>query len=194
MKNMIISYCLTITIAVIGKLDLHASTEGVQQEMNSVLVHTNDMAGLIVRKTENRQWITGDNLSKRTIDVSETRRVHSVYQEIDIKDIKVRIDYAEFDSNDEASLAARFRIRNVASVFDSGLWKGAKHKQIGDEIWHAQDSLAISIILRLGKICVYINGREGNLDDRRRVVETLAERIANRARDGARVPKLDGNK
>lgn len=152
------------------------------RDRTSIFVQSNDVVGIDIQKTANRQWV-------EYIDATgKPRGTYGVVQEVEVQGVKARIHYAGFASAGEAHQAAEFHIKNVASIFKTGLWDGVQRQLIGDEIWSSRHAETLAVLVRAGKICVLISCHGGDTEKRERVAEMLAERIVQKAGKGARVP------
>ncbi len=168
---------------VVSNMLLFAQTVPGQDEQDgSILMQSNDVADVAIHKTAHREWV-------KSIDAAgKPRGTHGVVQEVEVQGIKTRIHYAEFASNEEAHQAAEFHIKNVASIFKTGLWEGANRQLIGDETWSSRNAETLAILVRSGKICALVSCHGGDTEKRGSVAEMLAERIVHKAGKGARVP------
>jgi len=148
----------------------------------SILVNSNDVAGVVIHRIANREWVKSIDAAGKPLGT------HGIVQEVEVQGIKARIQYGEFASNEDAHQAAEFHIKNVASLFQTGLWEGAKRQLIGDEVWSSRNAETLAILVRSGKICALVSCHGTDTDKLGRVAEMLAERIVHKAGKGARVP------
>ena len=156
------------------------STGGDTNQANVVL-QPNDIKNAKVDRIMRRNWITA---------VGSEGKPHGqagVVQEIEVQEVMVRIHYCEFGSNEEAHNAAEFHIKDVASIFQTGMWSNATHKIIGDESWFTEDESVDALLIRSGRVCILLSCREGDREKRRSVAEMVGERIITNVADGKRV-------
>jgi hypothetical protein len=157
------------------------SENGIMDKQN-ILLKKDELSGIVIHRTQERPWVTGIPPN------GEPSSSHGVLQEVEIEGVKVRIRYAEFQSEVEARQAADFHIHNVASIFQKGFWDVAKRESIGDESWYTRSPAALAVLVRSGNVCFLISVREGDFEKQAHIAEILAERLTSKAKHGARVP------
>jgi hypothetical protein len=155
-----------------------------EPHLTSILIQSNDVADTTIHRTANCKWVTSIDSAGRP------HGTHCIIQEIEHNDIKVRIQYAEFSNDAEASKATDFHINNVASIFKKGLWEGAKRQRLGDETWFSHNAETCALLFRAGEICVLVSCYGKDRGELERVAELFAERIAYKASKDAREPLL----
>ena len=148
----------------------------------NILVNSNDVAGVAIHRTAIREWVTSINAAGKPLGMQ------GIVQEVEVQGIKARIQYAEFESDEDAHQAAEFHVENVASIFQRGLWEAARRQLIGDETWFSRNAETLAILFRSGKICALVSCHGTDTAKLGRVAEMLAERIVHKANKGARVP------
>jgi len=175
----------TLTLLVITALGMMAQTNQnpVNQESGdaNVILGSQELPELHVHKTMLRDWIT---------NVDQLGKPHGrpgVIQEVEIRGIKARVQFAEFSSENEARLAAAFYITNVASVFNSGIWGTATNKFIVDESWYSLDSGNTAILMRSRETLFLVSCRTGTREQQADASVKLAVRITDKIKTGKRV-------
>lgn len=147
----------------------------------NVVLQTNDIRNTKVYRITRRDWVTAVSSQGKPIGQP------GVLQEVEVQMVKVSINYCEFSSKEEAHNAAEFHIKDVASIFQMGMWTNATHKVIGDESWYTEDESAVALLIRSGRVCILLSCREGDREKRRSVAEMVAERIVTNVATGKRV-------
>ena len=157
-----------------------ASGESKRGEMNIVLQES-EITGIKIDKTKMKPWWKGTDAKGKP---DETKGVE---QYTTFQSVQALILYAEFESAEEAHQAAEFYSKNMASIFQAGLWSGAGQKTIGDESWYAQDATATALLVRSGRTCVLISCHDGDAKKRNHVAEMIGKRIEGKVKLGGRV-------
>lgn len=193
MRKMMMAIIVAVTYTICLTSRAYPADRAKESDMDiiNLILQSNELTGLTVHRVDSRSWITGDDLSKRTLKASNTRSMPSIYQEIMYLGVKVRIDYAEFESITEAKQAIRFRVVNVASLFKDGLWNGASNELIGDETLYARDSGTLAVLFRSGKTCVLISCSGVDFEAQSHVAEILAKYLLQKEIKGERIPMSD---
>lgn len=183
MKMRIMFICLFVSgISCLLQATNAQPDSGGNMAKNSILLQTNEPSRVVVQKTAEWPWVTDIAPSGKPLSS------HGILQEVETEGVKARIHYAEFDSDDAARQAANFHVGNMSLIFNSGLWDGAKHESIGDQTWYARGPATLAVLVRSGKTCILISCRDGDIDAQARIAEKLAERLVQKAKQGARVP------
>lgn len=149
--------------------------------MTNAVLQENDIPGIKVNKTSMRPWWKGKDAKGKP---DETKGVE---QYTTFQNVQVLILYAEFASTEEAHQAAEFHSKNMASIFQAGLWGGAGQKTIGDESWYSQDATTTALLIRSGRTCVLVSCHDGDAKKRSQVAEMIGRRIEDKVKSGGRV-------
>ncbi len=160
-----------------------STEEGKKEDspVRNVVLQRNEVSGFAVRREMPRQWWKGRDSSGRPMEAT------GVVQEGDLAGTKVQIHYCEFADTGEAHKAAEFHARNMAAVFQRGLWSGAEHKVIGDETWFSRDGANLALLVRSGRTCVLVSCVGGDAEKQKRIAGTLGGRIVDKISSGSRV-------
>lgn len=183
MKN--IKSIFAISLLVITPLEVLAQTnqnrvDGEIEDSN-VILRSQEIPGLQVHKTMPGEWITSFDQSGKPPGQP------GVLQQLEVQQVKARMHLAEFNTENEARLAAAHYITNMASVFSPGIWQNATNQSIGDESWYGHDTGNTTILMRTGITLALVSCHTGTREQQEGVAIMLAVRIAAKIRAGKRV-------
>lgn len=183
MKSMIGTLSIVLFIGQLAYqfADAKEAIDRGETTMTNAVLQENDIPGIKVNKTSMRPWWKGKDAKGKP---DETKGVE---QYTTFQNVQVLILYAEFASTEEAHQAAEFHSKNMASIFQAGLWGGAGQKTIGDESWYSQDATTTALLIRSGRTCVLVSCHDGDAKKRSQVAEMIGRRIEDKVKSGGRV-------
>jgi len=86
-----------------------------------------------------------------------------------------------FDDETVAEKAARAWLKDVAVVFQEGLWQGAHPEGLGDRRWYNSEFGSLGLMVQAGDVSFLISVRATSAEARRETALALARAIAKRA-------------
>ena len=149
--------------------------------MTNAVLQESEISGIKISKTNMRPWWKGMDANGKSDETN------GVEQNLTIQNVKAFILYAEFANSEEAHQAAEFHSKNMASIFQAGLWRSAEQKTIGDESWYTQDATTTALLIRSGRTCVLVSCHDGDVKNRSQVAEMIGKRIEGKIKSGGRV-------
>lgn len=166
--------------------DLGERKSGQTNTILQATLQDNEVVGIKIERTGIRPWWKGVGTN------GKPEEAIGLEQYAIIQGVKARIHYTEFDSDEDAHKAAEFYSKNMASIFYPGLWNGSLNKSVGDESWYFSD-VTTGLLVRSGQTCFLISCRDGDVEKRKQVAESLAKRIEEKVKKGGRVIVLSNN-